>query len=204
MATDVNVGYYDKHASEFIEATVDARVDALYARFRALIPAGGDILDLGCGSGRDSRYFASEGYRVVAADPSEAMCEYARAYAQVEVRQLGAQELSYDCEFDGVWACSSLLHVPETEMALALQRVWRALRPGGVLYASWKYGRGKCVRGERTFTDMDEESLRSVLAQVPGLQAVSIWVTEDVRPDRSDRWLNALTRKVASFEYSTK
>jgi SAM-dependent methyltransferase len=58
--------YYEQNAEQFFADTIAVDMSALYARFLASIPAGGSILDAGCGSGRDAKAFALRGYRVAA------------------------------------------------------------------------------------------------------------------------------------------
>jgi len=98
--------------------------------------------------------------------------------------------------FDGIWACASLLHVPEAELPDVMQRLRNALKPRGILYASFKYGRGERKHQGRLFTDLDEPGLAALLRQVPGLEEVETWITGDLRPGReAERWLNALLRR---------
>lgn len=99
------------------------------------------------------------GYAVTAIDASQEMCAFASRLLQQEVRQLRFQELDYDACFDGIWACASLLHVPERQQAEVFHRLMRALVPGGVLYASWKYGETERTEASsgRLFCDMTEQ-----------------------------------------------
>ncbi len=85
---DETVAYYDNNASAFIESTINAEVSSLYEDFEKLINPGCKILDLGCGSGRDSRYFVRHGYNVVAVDPSPVMCAHTRTIVDILVYYL--------------------------------------------------------------------------------------------------------------------
>lgn len=77
-----------------------------------------------------------------------------------------------------------------------LGRLVRALVPGGVLYASFKYGVGERERGGRWFTDLDEAGLAVVVDAMAGVRLELVWVTGDQRPGReAERWLNALMRR---------
>jgi SAM-dependent methyltransferase len=99
-------------------------------------------------------------------------------------------------EFDGIWTCASLLHVPSAELPDVVDRLRTALKPGGILYASFKYGSGEREQHGRRFTDLDEAGLAALLEQVPGLEPVETWTTSDRRPGReSERWLNTLLRR---------
>ena len=107
-------------------------------------------------------------------------------------------ELDFDAAFDGVWACASLLHVPYAELTDIFGKVARALRPGGFLYASFKYGDFEGERNGRYFTDLDEERLAALIEPVAGLAIVETFITGDVRDGRRDEhWLNVVGMKVA-------
>ena len=86
------------------------------SKFLIHVPAGGDILDAGCGSGRDALAFHRAGYRVTAFDASPEMCRMARQYTDLPVIQMTFQEMTWRSAFDGIWACASLLHVPQVEL----------------------------------------------------------------------------------------
>lgn len=105
-------------------------------------------------------------------------------------------ELNFDQAFDGVWACASLLHVPYGELTGIFLKIVKALKPGGILYASFKYGDFEGERSGRYFTDFTEERLMVLLEPVEGLEIIEAFVTEDVRKDRDkEKWLNVIGRK---------
>jgi len=197
------MSYYLDPASarSYAAATRDADISSLRARFlNELAGPSGEparILDLGCGSGRDSLAFRQAGHHVDALEPSPAMAELARAHAGVPVRILRAQELDDAQTWDGIWACASLLHVPWDELPDVFRRLERVLGPGGVLYASFKPGEGERTADDgRHFTDMTEARLRDRLSRAPTLRVIEVWETADVRPGRTrERWFNALVRR---------
>jgi SAM-dependent methyltransferase len=189
----LNTDYYQQHAGTFFADTVGVDMTPLYRRFLPLMPDRAEILDAGCGSGRDARAFADLGHRVTAFDASPALVALAESHLGRPVACLRLQDVAWRQAFDGVWACASLLHVPAAELADVVGRLCRALRPGGVLYASFKYGRGEREHHGRRFTDLDEAGLAELLRQVPGLAPVETWTTGDLRAGREEeRWLNAL------------
>ncbi len=102
--------------------------------FEERITLGCRILDIGCGSGRDSKYFAHKGYDVVAIDPSAKMCEQTRKFVQIPVYHMKAEDLCFSNEFDAVWACASLLHISKDMLEMVLRRIATALKGGGILY----------------------------------------------------------------------
>jgi SAM-dependent methyltransferase len=172
-------------------------MEPFYERFLALVPAGGHILDAGCGPGRDALAFLRRGYRVTAIDASAELARLAAALLgqPVEVRRF--QDLDYEESFDGIWACASLLHVPRGELDEVFRRLTRALRPGGVWYMSFKWGEAEEVRGGRRFTDFTEGSLRKLLAGHPQLALVETWQTQDVRAqERAQVWVNAIVQRI--------
>lgn len=189
------IRYYDEHAEEFVRGTVSVDMEPLHGLFLAMLPETGTILDAGCGSGRDSKAFLDRGYSVTAIDASEKMVEATANLTGLVARRLQFQQMEFDNEFDGIWACASLLHVPRAEIGTVLNAFARALRPNGVCYLSFKEGDGERVQDGRLFTDFTESGLKAVLAHHSELEVVRIWTTEDARPDRADQWVNALVRK---------
>ena len=189
-------GYYDDNALRYFQATVEVDMAALRDRFLARLPPYGNVLDAGCGSGRDARAFLEAGYRVTAMDALARLSELAAGHICQPVEVLRFQELEWNGAFDGIWACASLLHVPRTELPAVLCRLARALKPGGVLYASFKYGDGERDSEGRRFTDMDESALATTLSAVPEFHCREWWVSGDRRAQRGhERWLNALLER---------
>lgn len=193
---DETIAYYDQNVAVFVESTVNADITELYRSFEEFLNPGARILDLGCGSGRDSKYFVRHGYDVVAVDPSQAMCEQTRSYACVPVYKLKAEEMQFSDEFDAVWACASLLHISRDNQIPAFRRIVNALKNDGIIYCSWKYGDQNRVIDGREFTDMNEELLQKLVYDIHELEVLKIWSTVDVRKEKvTTKWLNALLRK---------
>ncbi len=193
---DATDRYYNQNAAEFFSSTVGVDMTPLHERFLAGLPAGAAILDAGCGSGRDARIFADREYRVSAFDASPVLAELASTHCGFEVTVRRFEEVEEVACFDGIWCCASLLHVAKADLPDVLARLWRALRPGGTLYVSFKYGQGERMHHGRRFTDADEPTLRTWFGPLPDVQSAEIWLTDDRRPDRTERWTNALLRRV--------
>ena len=192
------VGYYNRNAARYVADTAEADLSALRERFLADIPAGGFILDAGCGSGRDSLAFLRRGYRVRAFDAAAEVARIASERIGHPVQVQRFEELDERAAYDGIWACASLLHLPTAELPNALQRLWAALKPDGVLYLSLKHGDGERIDAEgRHFTDATEARLRDWLTALHEIAAINCWLTRDERPDRAETWLNALVRRQA-------
>jgi HKD family nuclease len=188
--------YYKQFAAEFFRSTVGVDMSAIYQRFLARLKPGAHILDAGCGSGRDAKAFAAVGFRVTAFDASPDLARLASDHCGFEVAVRRFEDIAEVEAFDGIWCCASLLHVPLTAIQTTLDRLWCALRPAGTLYVSFKHGTGERDHGGRRFTDADETTLRQWLSRWPDLHQLDVWLTDDQRPDRTERWTNALaTRK---------
>lgn len=191
---DSTIAYYDEHAERFVEETVNADLSALYRPFQEHIPVGGIILDAGCGSGRDSRYFLERGYRVEPFDASGEMCRLASKVLGQTVHQKRFEDVDYVAAFDGIWASASLLHVPRSLIDDVLAKLYRALKPDGMMFASFKYRNEEWVNNGRFFNGYDEKSFTDLLNRHPVI-CHSMWISEDVRPERKhEKWLNVLLR----------
>ena len=188
--------YYNRNAREFAEGTAGVDFSQIQNRFLSLLPEGALILDFGCGSGRDTKYFLEHGFRVEAADGSEELCRLASAYTGIPVKQMLFQELEETEKYDGIWACASILHLRREELPEVFRKMYRALKPGGILYVSFKYGDFEGERNGRYFTDMTEETAEELLESVPELKIKERWVTGDVRAGRgAEKWLNMILRR---------
>jgi SAM-dependent methyltransferase len=190
--------YYNRNAGQFIGDTLDVDMGSLYQPFLSRLQDGAVILDAGCGSGRDALAFQTLGYRVIAFDASEPLAAHAAQVlgAPVAVRRFDEVE-EVDC-YAGIWACASLLHVPASQLPEIFSRLWRSLTAGGFFYCSFKYGNGEREVEGRHFTDANEQRIRDWTQGLEGLAKTEIWLTEDRRPGRDDRWVNVLLSKGVS------
>lgn len=194
--TSDTIDYYEKNAEKFVRDTADADMSAVREAFLKYIPEGGHILDLGCGSGRDSRAFLDAGFQVTSVDGSEALCRAASLLTGQKVICSLFQDFEPEGLYDGIWACASLLHLSREDLAAAIVKYAGALKPWGCFYMSFKKGDFSGERKGRYFTDLNEESVMSLLRQVPALKAEALFLTGDVRPGRgSEEWINVFAVK---------
>ena len=186
------ISYYDKNAEEFCKNTIDADMSFCRDKFLKYLSAGASILDAGCGSGRDSVAFKQLGYHVTAMDASPKICQEAEKVLGQKVLCKTFEELDDENVYNGIWACASLLHVPKERVGKVLYRLKRALKNGGVLYASFKYGEEEKVVNERLFNYYNEQSLRGLMVE-NGFEVLELFVTQDVREGRSEEmWVNVV------------
>lgn len=191
----LNIAYYNNNAESFAEQTQNVDMDSLYQPFLAHVPAQGLILDLGCGSGRDSLSFLNKGYKVEAADYSEVLVKKASQLTGLDVRHESFYDLNENEKYDGVWACASLLHCERSRLPDVMTKITQALKVQGICYMSFKYGDQDREKDGRTFTDLDERRAEYLLSQIANIELVKQWITIDKRPDRTEKWLNVLWKK---------
>ena len=188
--------YYNTQAKDFVQGTVAVDFHITQDRFLAQLAAGASILDFGCGSGRDTKYFLQHGFAVEATDGSAELCKLASEYTGISVKQMLFDELEAVEKYDGIWACASILHLAWADLVVVMQKMVRAVKDGGVIYTSFKYGQFTGERNGRFFTDLDEKGLSRLLKEVGGLEVKELWITGDVRPGRGEeKWLNVLLTK---------
>ena len=189
------IDYYNLHAEQFADSTFQVDMESLYQPFLALLQPSARILDVGCGSGRDSLAFKNKGYEVEAMDYSEELVKKATELTGIAVKHQSFYELDEAQVYDGVWACASLLHCERERLHEVFEKLVIALRSGGVLYMSFKYGDSDREKDGRYFTDLNEPQAEKLLGQVGQVELLRQWITVDQRPDRVEKWLNILVKK---------
>ena len=185
--------YYQTNAKRFFDDTVHLDMENIRQAFLELIPEHGKILDAGCGSGRDTLNFIKNGYEVVAFDFSEEMVKLASEHTGQTILNISFEDISFDDEFDGVWASASLLHVPKKSIHTAISNLARSLKRNGILYSSFKYGENEINKNNRLFNNYTEFTFKSLVDSIGSLDLIRHWKTEDNRPERKGEfWLNVL------------
>ena len=193
---NTTIEYYENNAESFSQGTLNVDFSDVQDRFASLMPDGAFVLDFGCGSGRDTKYFLGRGFKVDAIDGSENLCKIASENTGIEVRNMLFSELDADEIYDGIWACSSILHLPKEELRDVFGRMIRALKKGGYVYTSFKYGEAEGLRKGRYFTDFTEKTFREFIREKPEMEVTDEWISADVRPGRSEeKWLNIILKK---------
>lgn len=237
-----NINYYERSFQSYVEKfdsfDMFAQRDALK---RALIPNAAKstepvstpktrkLLEAGCGTGRDAAAFISDGFEVTAFDISPAMVrlcnrriralkesgsEIERSAAdQSRCEELAFDEIRYRNEFDAVWASASLLHLPKHEIRPTIERLVRALRLNGVLFMSFKHGRGEAIFDSRHYSYYRRSELSEIVRRIPNAQLHEIWLSDSKGKKLSwcraalaswkleftgkpQMWVNVLIRKI--------
>lgn len=189
--------FYERNADDYAAATVGLDMNSDYARFIARVRPGGQILDAGSGSGRDTLAFLQRGYRVVAFDASTAMAELSSRLTGQTTAVRTFSDIDDEGRFDGVWASASLLHVSGHKLDDAWDRLVRALAAGGAIYASFKLGDGDTVAEDgRRFHLLSERRLAAMVERHRLVDA-DVAISVSVAGRSSDTWLSVVAGKAS-------
>lgn len=192
---DETIDYYNKNAEAFVKDTYDADMGKTRDVFLSAL-SGNSILDFGCGSGRDTKYFLDLGYKVDAIDGSLELCKIASNNTGITVKHMYFEDLDVKNRYDGIWACSSILHLDKESLKDVMNKMVLALKDQGVIYTSFKYGDFTGIRKGRYFTYFREDSFQEFVKDVKGIEIKNMWLTGDVREGRRDeQWLNIIMKK---------
>lgn len=187
--------FYNQNAFLFFENTFHVDMKNIYEIFLKYVPTDGKILDVGCGSGRDALHFKNSGFVVGAFDYSERLVELAKERTGLDIQYKSFYDLDSINEYDGIWACASLLHCERDRLHEVMQKIINALKVNGVCYMSFKYGDQDRIKDGRSFTDLNEGQIQEILKHIENIQLLKQWITMDNRPDRQEDWLNLLVAK---------
>ena len=197
MISNKTIDYYNENAKDFVQGTISVDFTKVQHKFIDKLEKGDYILDFGCGSGRDTKYFIDNGFKVDAIDGSEELCKLASDYTGINVKHMYFQQLSDIDKYNGIWACSSILHLKYEELVRVIEKMNLALKQNGIIYTSFKYGDFEGERNGRYFTDMTEISFKKLIKNIRDLRIEEYWITSDVRPGRGEeKWLNLILRKI--------
>ncbi len=197
MISNKTVDYYNENAKDFVQGTISVDFTKVQHKFIERLEKGDYILDFGCGSGRDTKYFIDNGFKVDAIDGSEELCKLASDYTGINVKHMYFQQLSDVDKYNGIWACSSILHLKYEELVRVIEKMNLALKQNGIIYTSFKYGDFEGERNGRYFTDITEISFKKLIENIKNLKIEEYWITSDVRPGRGEeKWLNLILRKI--------
>ena len=194
--TSTTLNYYNQNADSFTQGTVSVDFSQVQDKFLERLNGGDCILDFGCGSGRDTKYFLKKGMVVDAIDGSVNLCKLASEYTGIKVQNILFQELDEQEKYDGIWACASILHLSKEELSVVLDKMIAALKKNGIIYTSFKYGDFEGERNGRYFIDFTVDSFKEFIENVADVEIVEYWITGDVRQGRGEeRWLNIILQK---------
>lgn len=158
--------FYNKNAELYFEQTIEANLGEVYDMFLKDIPNGSYILDFGCGSGRDSKYFIEKGYKVKAIDGSKNMCKLASNYIGQDVQCMKFEELDDENIYDAIWACSSVEHVERELLPEILSKMIRAVKKDGTIFISLKKGDGYEIKEGKYYIFVAREEIENIISNI--------------------------------------
>ena len=202
-ASKSTINYYDDNTVEFACQTAHIDMQDLYELFISQLPQRDtqSVLDVGCGSGRDANYFARQGYDVTAIDTSVELIQWAQKHHMssrigwVNLDFSSIEKQAWENKFTGIWSCASLLHVPFFELPFIINSLLDTLTDDGVMYVSFKYGKGERVDEERFFCDMNESRWTTIVAKILQVIEYKIWLSADKRSGIKNNWFNITIKK---------
>lgn len=196
MSDPQTLKFYADNAADYVQHATEPTPQL--AGFLARLPAGGTVLELGTGNGRDAAAMLDAGFAVTPSDASPELAAEAQARLGRPVRIMMFDELDEVDVYDGVWACAALLHAPRDELAGDLARIFRALRRGGHLVASFKAGSGEGRdRLGRYYNYLNAAELRVHLADAGRWASIDISESNGSGYDNQPtRWLWAHAQKM--------
>ena len=189
--------YYNKNSEEYFNSTLNVDMTNTYKEFLKLVPEGGKILDLGCGSGRDSMNFMKLGYEVTAVDGSKELAKKASVLLGKEVIVSTFEELELKEKFHGIWACASLLHIKREDLKTVLNNLYNNLEDNGVFYMSFKYGEKEYVDDKnRYFNCFTDESIIGFINENTKYNILGLYITEDKLGRVNEvKWVNLICNR---------
>ena len=192
---DRTLAFYAKHAAAYAgrsQLPVSAELDY----FLSLLPQKGKILELGCGAGRDSEAMLSRGFDVMPTDGTPELARLAEKRLGIPVGILLFEDLDVQETYHGIWANACLLHLPRTALSGVLDRIFTALMPGGVFYASFKAGLGEGRDGLGRFYNYPSSDWLHAACRPVRWQQRDVWTTSGSGYDNVDTdWLHLLAVK---------
>ena len=176
--------YYNTHAAEYARRTNAADMSDNYKHFLRYVPRGGTIADIGCGGGRDLRYFRLHGYKPIGIDASPELCAIARTHSGCPVTCTDFLAWEPRAPFDAYWANASLLHLTQDAILEFFRTKPDHLTPAGIICFSMKTGisEGPDADG-RYFTPFTEPLLSAIMRTATGYHILE----RRTSPDRLDR-----------------
>lgn len=190
------IEYYNNNANDYFDSTSQVSLEELYNKFLSYIPIGGSIMDLGCGSGRDVKWFRDHGYDAYGLDASEKLVSIACRKLQIPIELGIIEEWVAEEPVDGIWCCASIMHLDEEAVEQFFSNLKYNLKSKGVLFMSVKSGIETGIdRYGRYLRDFEESDIHELLARHQELELKGLWYTEDKLERDSFKWLNILVKK---------
>ncbi len=180
--------FYNENAETYAAISNNADMHHAYERFLSLLNPGDSIADIGCGSGRDLKYFREHGYIAHGIDASGELCRLAESYSGCTVCNCSIADWQPQMKYNAFWASASLLHLRESEIITFFSEKTAFLESKGIIYFSMKEGIKEGLdEHARYFTPYSDKLLESIL-NIGTLELKDIWTDEDAIGRSGFRW----------------
>lgn len=198
LSIDKNLDYYNNNAMAYYDESQLFNMKDICDDFLKIanIPEGSKILDAGCGSGRESVFFRDKGFEVTAVDGSEELVKICNEKHNLNAEVVNFADMKFNNEFDAVWCCAALLHLPEAEFEIAVANLANALKEDGTMYFSIKKLPDNFMEDTRgrTFYNVGIDKMHEIFAQ-NNLELVSYYETGK-QTEKTQMFENYLLKKV--------
>lgn len=195
----ITISHYENNAAEFWAGTKNHDVSQNIEAFLVALPKGKplNILDFGCGPGRDLLHFKSLGHNPTGLDGSPAFCKMATDYSGCPTlhQTFTTMTLPFG-HFDGVFANASMFHVPSSQLLEVLLKLHDCLRPNGILFASNPRGNAEGWQGQRYGHYLELEGTQIFLEQA-GFELLTHYYRPKGKPIEQQPWLATISRRIA-------
>jgi SAM-dependent methyltransferase len=196
--TSRTLAHYDRNAQAFRNGTRDHDVSQNVAALLQYIEARPpfELLDFGCGPGRDLTTFTTLGHHATGLEGSAELARMARSASGCPVLEQNFLALDLPAaHFDGVYANAALFHVPHQELPRVLRELHAALKSRGVLFSSNPRGDGREEwYGERYGAFHDWASWRAYVTAA-GFAELTHYYRPPGLPREQQPWLASVWRK---------
>ena len=196
--TQKTIEHYSANPQGFWQGTKDhdvtQNINALLTNIQGTGPF--NILDFGCGPGRDLKYFKDLGHEAHGLDGCPEFCEMAKSYANTKVFHQNFIEIKLESNFyHGIFANASLFHVPKTRLLDVLKILHHSLIENGVLFTSNPRGQGEDFTGTRYAHFMEIGEFQS-LVESCGFKLIDHYYRPQNLPLEQRPWLACVFRKI--------
>lgn len=189
------MNFYHTNAQEYCNRTFSIDLTHLYKRVLPYVRPSGKVLDIGCGSGRDSLYFHNNGFDVTGLDVSLPMIECAKKLTDDKFPIKHKHILDcYDLpqlEYNLIWCCASMILIDKDFHKAVLGWFIDSLAVGGVLYASFKRGENTRIVDGMIHTHLTDDFVKDAFKSFLNASIIEYWITEA----SGTEWINVLVRR---------
>ena len=188
--------YYENNAEIYFKSTAFLDFSETCEHFLRYVKPGGKIVDIGCGSGRDVRFFKSKGFRVCGIDACASLCRLARDYSGAEISCMRIEDWKPRERFDGLWACASLVHLPFEAIETFFGSLRHVLVKDGVAFFSFKSDFQGIDSKGRLFTKFSKTNLNHILNTHRELSLLEYWENSDAMGRGDVLWQSFILRYI--------